>query len=64
MKSRAYRVVERRYVPLDDSIPGNKEIERLLEKLKKDQAITKQEKARQQRQELTGGVEIEPGGVH
>ena len=59
----AYHVIERRYVPLDDSVPGNKEIERLLEKLRKAQVTTKQENARQasqQRQELLEGLKLSP----
>ena len=49
-EKRALRVSERRYVPLDSSVPDNEEIKRLLEPFKKAQ-VTKQEKVLQEQME-------------
>ncbi|MHB9098046.1 MAG: bifunctional UDP-sugar hydrolase/5'-nucleotidase [Syntrophales bacterium] len=50
-EKRARRVIERRYVPLDNSVPDNGAIARLIEPFKKAQ-VTKQEEIRKERTEL------------
>jgi 5'-nucleotidase/UDP-sugar diphosphatase len=50
-EKRAHRMIERRYVSLDNSVPDNGAIERLIEPFKKAQ-ITKQEKIRQEQMDL------------
>ena len=49
-EKRALRVSEKRYVPLDNSVPGNQEIERLVATFKKAHE-TEQEKLRREQQE-------------
>ena len=53
----AYRVIERRYVSLDNSVPGNAEIEGLVEKLKKAQETKKQESTNKA---LLEGLKLSP----
>ncbi|MHB8909179.1 MAG: bifunctional UDP-sugar hydrolase/5'-nucleotidase [Syntrophales bacterium] len=53
----AYRVIERRYVSLDNSVPGNAEIERLVETLNKARITAKQES---ERKELMEGLKLSP----
>jgi 2',3'-cyclic-nucleotide 2'-phosphodiesterase (5'-nucleotidase family) len=53
----AHQVIERRYVPLDNSVQGNAEIEGLVEKLKKAQATKKQESVNKA---LLEGLKLSP----
>ena len=48
-EKRALRVTEKKYIPLDNSVPGNQEIERLVATFKKAHE-TEQEKLRRERQ--------------
>jgi 5'-nucleotidase/UDP-sugar diphosphatase len=56
-EKQALSVTERRYVPLDSSVPDNGEIGRLVEKHKKAREEAKQEKSRK---ELMGGLKLSP----
>ena len=57
---RALSVSERRYVPLDRSVPDNGEIVRLVEKHKKTQEQKQQEKQEKTQKELMEGLKLSP----
>jgi 2',3'-cyclic-nucleotide 2'-phosphodiesterase (5'-nucleotidase family) len=63
-EKRALSVSERRYVPLGSSVPGNEEIERLVEKFKKDQAKKDTDLAKKQWEKthkgLMEGLQLSP----
>ncbi|MCX5823851.1 MAG: hypothetical protein NTY86_10195 [Deltaproteobacteria bacterium] len=56
----AHQVIERRYVLLDSSVPGNGEIERLVEKHNKAHETKQQEKARKELKELMEPLQLSP----
>jgi 5'-nucleotidase / UDP-sugar diphosphatase len=55
-EKRALSVIERRYVPLNRSVPDNGEIGRLVEKFKKDQAIKDEALAKKQWEKTQEGL--------
>ena len=59
-EKRALSVSERRYVPLDRSVPDNAEIARLVEKYKKAQAEAVQENRSKPQKELMEGLQLSP----
>ena len=61
-EKRALSVSERRYVPLDSSVPDNEEIVRLVEKYKKDQAekAASRHRRRSNQKELMEGLQLTP----
>ena len=65
-EKRALSVSERRYVSLDNSVPDNEEIARLVETLKKAQETEQRSagNAGENTQGTDGGAAIESAGVH
>jgi 5'-nucleotidase / UDP-sugar diphosphatase len=59
-EKRALSVSERRYVPLDRSVPGNEEIARLVETFKKAQEQKDAALAKEKQKELMEGLQLSP----
>ncbi|MCX5839525.1 MAG: hypothetical protein NTW71_13585 [Deltaproteobacteria bacterium] len=59
-EKRALSVSERRHVRLDRSVPGNGEIERLIEKFKNDQAKKAADLAKKEMEKIQEGLKLSP----
>ena len=59
-EKRVLSVSDRRHVPLRSSVPGNVEIERLVEKYKKAQEDKAADLAKKQQKELMEGLQLSP----
>jgi 5'-nucleotidase len=59
-EKRVLSVNERQHVPLRSSVPGNEEIERLVEKFKKDQAKKAADLAKKELEKTQEGLQLSP----